>query len=164
MEKIRWGILATGWIAGQLAQAIHNQPDADCLAVGSRSQQSADAFGRKWHIPRRYSTYEALANDPDLDVIYIATPHNLHAENMKLCLNAGKHVLCEKPITVNAAQARECMALAKEKGLFLMEAMWMKFIPAVRQMLETRYGPERLQKRDTFTSVASGLAIVAQHL
>ncbi len=136
MEKIRWGILATGWIAGQLAQAIHNQPDADCLAVGSRSQQSADAFGRKWHIPRRYSTYEALANDPDLDVIYIATPHNLHAENMKLCLNAGKHVLCEKPITVNAAQARECMALAKEKGLFLMEAMWMKFIPAVRQMQE----------------------------
>ena len=134
MEKIRWGILATGWIAGQLAEAINNQPDAECLAVGSRSQQAADALGVRWGIPRRYASYEALAADPDLDVIYIATPHNLHDENMKLCLTAGKHVLCEKPLTVNAAQARECMALAQEKGLFLMEAMWMKFIPAIRQM------------------------------
>ncbi|MCA9886617.1 MAG: Gfo/Idh/MocA family oxidoreductase, partial [Anaerolineae bacterium] len=134
MDKIRWGILATGWIADQLAEAIISQPDADCLAVGSRSQESADKFGDKWGIPRRYPTYEALAADPDVDVIYIATPHNLHYENMKLCLNAGKHVLCEKPLTVNAAQAQECLDLAKEKGLFLMEAMWMKFIPAVRQM------------------------------
>ncbi|MCB8978201.1 MAG: Gfo/Idh/MocA family oxidoreductase [Ardenticatenaceae bacterium] len=134
MEKIRWGILATGWIADQLAEAITSQRDAECLAVGSRSQASADAFGEKWHIPRRYPTYEALAADPDVDVIYIATPHNLHYENMKLCLNAGKHVLCEKPLTVNAAQAKECLELAKEKGLFLMEAMWMKFIPAVQQM------------------------------
>ena len=134
MEKIRWGILATGWIAEQLAEAINEQPDAVLLAVGSRSQESADKFGDKWHIPRRYPTYEALAADPDVDVIYIATPHNLHDENMKLCLNAGKHVLCEKPLTVNAAQAQACMALAKEKGLFLMEAMWMKFMPAIRQM------------------------------
>jgi predicted dehydrogenase len=134
MEKIRWGILATGWIAGQLAEAINKQPDAICLAVGSRSQASADKFGDEWDIPRRYPTYEALAADPDLDVIYIATPHNLHAENMKLCLNAGKHVLCEKALTVNAVEARECLALAQEKGLFLMEAMWMKFIPAIRQV------------------------------
>ena len=134
MEKIRWGILATGWIADQLAEAIISQRDAECLAVGSRSQASSDAFGEKWHILRRYPTYEALAADPDVDVIYIATPHNLHYENMKLCLNAGKHVLCEKPLTVNAAQAQECLDLAQEKGLFLMEAMWMKFIPAVQQM------------------------------
>lgn len=134
MNKIRWGILATGWIAEQLAEAINSQPDAECLAVGSRSQESADKFGDTWHIPRRYPTYEALAADPDVDVIYIATPHNLHTENMKLCLNAGKHVLCEKPLTVNAAQAKECLDLAQEKGLFLMEAMWMKFIPAIRQM------------------------------
>jgi predicted dehydrogenase len=136
MEKIRWGILATGWIADHLAEAINRQADAVCLAVGSRSQAAADAFGDKWQIPRRYPTYEALAADPDVDVIYIATPHNLHYENMKLCLNAGKHVLCEKPLTVNAAQAKECMDLAQEKGLFLMEAMWMKFIPAIRQMMK----------------------------
>lgn len=148
MEKIRWGILATGWIAGQLAEAINQQPDAACLAVGSRSQASADKFGDAWGIPRRYPTYEALAADADVDVIYIATPHNLHYDNMKLCLNAGKHVLCEKPLTVNAAEARECMALAQEKGLFLMEAMWMKFIPAIRRMQEWvengRIGPIRL--------------------
>ncbi|MCB8939611.1 MAG: Gfo/Idh/MocA family oxidoreductase [Ardenticatenaceae bacterium] len=136
MEKIRWGILATGWIAEQLAEAINSQPDAVCLAVGSRTQQSADKFGEQWDISRRYPTYEALAADPDVEVIYIATPHNLHYDNMKLCLNAGKHVLCEKPLTVNAAQAQECMALAQEKDLFLMEAMWMKFIPAIQQMQE----------------------------
>ena len=121
-------------IADALAEAINNEPDAVCLAVGSRSQASADRFGDKWGIPRRYPTYEALAADPDVDVIYIATPHNLHYENMKLCLNAGKHVLCEKSLTVNAAEAEECMALAKEKGLFLMEAMWMKFMPSIQQM------------------------------
>ncbi|WP_420641723.1 Gfo/Idh/MocA family protein [Candidatus Leptofilum sp.] len=135
MEKIRWGILATGDIAGQLAAAINSVPDAVCLAVGSRSQTSADRFGDQWGIPRRYPTYEALANDPDVDVIYIATPHNLHYENMLLCLNAGKHVLCEKALTVNAAEAEACLALAKEKGLFLMEAMWMKFIPSIQQVL-----------------------------
>ncbi|MFZ1400756.1 MAG: Gfo/Idh/MocA family oxidoreductase [Candidatus Promineifilaceae bacterium] len=148
MEKIRWGILATGWIAGQLAEAIGQQRDAVCLAVGSRSQASADKFGDEWGIPRRYATYEALAADPDVDVIYIATPHNLHYENMKLCLNAGKHVLCEKPLTVNAAEARECMALAQEKGLFLMEAMWMKFMPSINQVQkwveDGRIGPIRL--------------------
>ncbi|MCA9899265.1 MAG: Gfo/Idh/MocA family oxidoreductase, partial [Anaerolineales bacterium] len=89
MEKIRWGILATGWIAEQLAEAINSQPDAVCLAVGSRTQQSADKFGEQWDISRRYPTYEALAADPDVEVIYIATPHNLHYDNMKLCLNAG---------------------------------------------------------------------------
>lgn len=148
MEKIRWGILATGWIAEQVTEAINAQPDAVCVAVGSRSQASADKFGDEWGIPRRYPTYEALAADPDVDVIYIATPHNLHYENMKLCLNAGKHVLCEKPLTVNAAQARECLNLAKEKGLFLMEAMWMKFIPAIQQVQawvkDGRIGPIRL--------------------
>ena len=134
MAAVRWGILATGWIADQLAQAINDQPDATCLAVGSRSQSAADKFGDKWHIPRRYPTYEALVADPDLDVIYIATPHNLHYENMKLCLKAGKPVLCEKPLTINAAQARECIELAREQELFLMEAMWMKCIPAIQQM------------------------------
>jgi predicted dehydrogenase len=131
METIRWGILSTGWIASQLAQAITDQPDAEIAAVGSRTQASADEFGAKWNVPRRYGSYEALANDPDVDVIFIGTPHTFHYENMLLCLNAGKHVLCEKPITINAAQAEECIALARQKGLFLMEAMWTRFIPAI---------------------------------
>lgn len=139
MNTIRWGILATGNIAGSMAQALHHVDGAELVAVGSRSQASADRFGDRWGVPRRYGSYAALADDPDVDVIYIATPHNLHYENMKLCLGAGKHVLCEKPLTLNAVQAAECVALARRQGLFLMEAVWMRFFPAiarVRQWLE----------------------------
>lgn len=134
MDTIRWGILATGGIAHKLAQALADQPDAELAAVGSRSQASADAFGEQWGIPRRHGSYEALVNDPDVDVIYIATPHSFHYENMLLCLNAGKHVLCEKPLTLNADEARQCIALARDKKLFLMEAMWTRFLPAMVQV------------------------------
>jgi predicted dehydrogenase len=125
-----------------------DQPDAEIVAVGSRTQASADAFGDQWDIPRRYGSYEALANDPDVDVVFIGTPHTFHYENMLLCLNAGKHVLCEKPLTINAAQADECIKLARQKGLFLMEAMWTRFLPAIRafndQLSEGMLGEVRL--------------------
>ncbi len=134
MSRYRWGIIATGNIAASLAEAINFVDDAELLAVASRSQESADQFGDKWNIPRRYPSYQQLAEDPDIDVVYIATPHNLHAENMKLCLNAGKHVMCEKPLTLNATQARECIQLARDKGLFLMEAVWMRFFPAIAEI------------------------------
>lgn len=136
MHRYRWGILATGSIAHQFAQSVHDQPDAELFAVASRTQASADAFGDRWHIPRRYASYEALANDPDVDIIYIATPHNLHYDNLTMCLEAGKHVLCEKPLTVNADEARRAIALARERGLFLMEALWTRCIPAVRTAFE----------------------------
>lgn len=131
---IRWGILATGLIAHQLAQALQDSPTAVITAVGSRTQASADQFGDQWNIPNRHASYEALAQDPDVDVIYIATPHSHHYDNMKLCLNAGKHVLCEKAFTLNAAQATECIALARQKNLFLMEAIWTRFLPAIAQV------------------------------
>ncbi len=130
----RWGILATGSIAASMAEALQEVAEAEITAVGSRSQAAADDFGDKWNIPRRYSSYEALAADPDIDIIYIATPHSFHYENMLLCLNAGKHVLCEKPLTLNAKEADECINLAREKGLFLMEAVWMRFFPAMAQV------------------------------
>ena len=136
MSKFRWGILATGSIASQLAEALNMSGEAEVLAVASRTQESADAFGERWDIPRRYPSYEELAQDPDVDVIYIATPHNLHYENMLMCLGAGKHVLCEKPLTLNAAQAAECITMARKKGLFLMEAIWMRFFPAIKQVQE----------------------------
>lgn len=152
MDSIRWGILATGNIAAKLAAAINDVDDAELLAVGSRSQASADAFGDKWGVPRRYNSYTALAADPDVDVIYIATPHSYHDDNMRLCLEAGKHVLCEKPFTLNASEAETCVALAREKGLFLMDAMWMRTIPAiiqVRRWLEDdRIGQPRLLQAD----------------
>jgi len=133
MSKIRWGILATGNIAGHLARAITDADGGEIVAVASRTQEGADAFGDRWRIPRRYPAYEALVEDATVDVIYIATPHSHHYDNMLLCLNAGKHVLCEKPLTLDARQAAECIALARDKGLFLMEAMWMRYNPAIRQ-------------------------------
>lgn len=99
-EIIRWGILGTGNIANSFATGLSSMPDAQLAAVGSRSQASADAFGDRFNIARRYATYADLANDPDVDVLYISTPHTLHLENTLLCLDAGKAVLCEKPFTL----------------------------------------------------------------
>jgi predicted dehydrogenase len=130
----RWGILATGNIAASMAEALNGITDAELLAVASRSHESANRFGKQWNVPRRYGSYEALAADPDVEIVYIATPHNLHFDNMRMCLNAGKHVLCEKPLTLNAHEAAVCVNLAREKGLFLMEAVWMRFFPAMHRV------------------------------
>lgn len=128
---IRWGIMATGWIAEAFADGLQYVTNSELVAVGSRTQQAADKFGDQYNVPRRYATYEALVADPDVDVIYIATPHGMHYDNLRLCLDAGKHVLCEKAFTLNAKEAEEMIALARQKKLFLMEAMWTRFLPAV---------------------------------
>ena len=132
--KICWGILATGTIARKFAEAVRIVPDAELVAVGSRSAETAEKFGEQFNIPRRYASYEALANDPDVDVIYVATPHNFHMENTILCLEAGKAVLCEKPFAVNAGQVLRMIDVAGEKKLFLMEAMWTRFLPVIAQV------------------------------
>lgn len=130
-DKIRWGILGTGGIAHKFARGLQAAPGAELAAVGSRSQGTADAFGDAFGIPRRHASYEALANDPEIDVIYIATPHPMHKDNSLLCLDGGKAVLCEKPFTLNAAEAEAMITVARQKGLFLMEAMWTRYLPAV---------------------------------
>ena len=134
--KIRWGILGTGNIANKMADALKSLNEAELVAVGSRTQQKADAFGDRHGVPRRHGSYQALANDPEVDIVYVCTPHTLHAENSLLCLDGGKAVLCEKPFTVNAAQARAVASRAREKGLFVMEAMWTRFLPAIRRCRE----------------------------
>jgi predicted dehydrogenase len=133
-DKIRWGILGTGNIATSFATGVATMDDAQLAAVGSRSQATANAFSERFHVPRRYATYADLAHDPDLDVIYIATPHSLHLENMLLCLNAGKAVLCEKPFTINANQARQAIERARQLQHFVMEATWMRFTPLMVEM------------------------------
>ena len=132
-EKIRWGILSTGRIAHALADAIQASDNGEVVAVGSRSQESADEFARKYNIPTAHPTYEALCQDPEVDVIYVATPHSHHYDNVLLALSNNKHVLNEKAVTINAAQAEECIDLAREKGLFLMEAMWARYNPHMVQ-------------------------------
>lgn len=130
-NRTRWGILGTGRIAGKFAEGLEAVPGAELVAVGSRTQESADAFADERNIPRRHACYEDLAADSDVDAIYVATPHALHHDNALLCIEAGKAVLCEKPFAINEAQAREMVEAARSKGVFLMEAMWTRFLPNV---------------------------------
>lgn len=131
MEKIRWGILGTGSIAHKFADGLSVLPDAELVAVGSRTQEGANKFAGEFGVARPHGSYEALAADPDVDVIYIATPHPYHLANSVLCLEHGKHVLCEKPVTVNGRQLEEVLAAAHRANRFFMEAMWMYFTPNV---------------------------------
>jgi predicted dehydrogenase len=128
---IRWGILATGAIARAFVSDLALLPDAEVTAVGSRSQEAAERFAAAHGIPRAHGRWEALAADPDVDVIYVATPHSAHHAAALTCLRAGKAVLCEKPLTLNLAQAEELAETARSNGVFLMEAMWMRFFPAM---------------------------------
>lgn len=151
-RKIRWGILSTGAIARQFAQGLTSVPDAELVAVGSRTQAAADRFGDAFRVPRRHASYRAVAEDPDVDVVYIGTPHNLHCENTLMCLEAGKPVLCEKPFAINAAQAERMVALARSKRLFLMEALWTRYLPAMielrRLLAAGTIGPIRMIEAD----------------
>lgn len=137
--KTRWGILGTGNIARQFAEGLAFVPDAEPIAVGSRRQKTADQFADRYNIPNRHDSYESLANDALVDVIYISTPHTYHKENSLLCLQHGKAVLCEKPFTMNAAETEELINYARKQKLFLMEAMWNRFLPSfdkLRQLLQ----------------------------
>ncbi len=139
-RPIRWGILGTGRIAHHFANGLKVVPDAELLAVGSRTQASADTFGDEFGVERRYGSYQDLAADADVDVIYVSTPHQDHKASTLLCLAAGRNVLCEKPFAINAGEAREMVDSARAKSLFLMEAMWTRFRPAmvkVRELIDS---------------------------
>ena len=133
---VRWGILATGKIADSFASDLALVPDASLVAVGSRSAASAQAFADRHGAPRAYGSYAELAADPDVDVIYVATPHGRHVEDVMLCFEHGKAVLCEKALTLNARQARELIIEARQRDLFFAEAMWMRCNPRIRHLLE----------------------------
>ena len=111
-NTVRWGILGTGKIARAMANGLRDAPGAQLVAVASRSSAGAQAFGAEFGIEHCHGSYQALADDPGVDVIYIATPHTLHAENALLCLAAGKHVVCEKPFTMNAREAQAVVDLS----------------------------------------------------
>jgi predicted dehydrogenase len=134
MEPIRWGILATGGIATRFTEDLALLPDAVVAAVGSRSLQPAQAFADKHAIPRAHGSWQALADDEGVDVIYVATPHSAHHAATMVCLEAGKAVLCEKPFTLNRREAESAVALARKHDVFLMEAMWMRYVPAMVEL------------------------------
>jgi predicted dehydrogenase len=132
-DQVRWGILGTGKIAKAFASALKETPDARLAGVGSRNQASAAAFTRDFG-GTAYASYEDLVHAPDVDLVYVGTPHPMHYENVRLALEAGKGVLCEKAFTVNRRQAEELVQLARAKNLFLMEAMWTRFLPALAEV------------------------------
>ena len=158
---MNWGILATGTIANKFATTVNAMAaEGERLAaVGSRRAESAKAFAAQYNIPHWYASYEELAADPAVDAIYIATPNALHYENCKLCLEQGKHVLCEKPFTISPEQAQELYRLAEEKHLFLMEAFWIWLLPLydrLRQILTAGTIGELKQITCQYGFVATG--------
>ncbi|MCC4214635.1 Gfo/Idh/MocA family protein [Leeuwenhoekiella parthenopeia] len=129
MKTIRWGILGLGKIANSFATDMQIVEGSEVYAVASRSQEKADEFGAKYKAVHCYDSYEKLAQDPNVDAIYIATPHVRHHEDTLLCLKHGKGVLCEKPFAMNLGQVEEMIATAKQHKVLLMEALWTRFMP-----------------------------------
>lgn len=135
MNKIRWGIMGTGRIAGIFCDMLHKLEHAEIYAVASRTEGKALEFGSQYKAQKCYGSYEELVQDADVDIVYVATPIACHYDNVKLCLLAGKGVLCEKAFVQTVAEAEELYALAKEKNVFLMEAMWTKCQPIFRRIM-----------------------------
>ncbi len=135
-NKIKWGIIGTGHISGKFATALAILPEAELAAIASRDLKTATTFAAKYNVPKAYATYQELADDPEIDVVYIGTPHSFHLENSVMCMQKGKAVLCEKAFAINAAEAREMVRVARENKVFLMEAMITRHVPLIKKVLE----------------------------
>lgn len=149
---IRWGVVGPGIIATGFAEAMPFADGGVITAVASRSAERANEFGDRFDIPNRYGDYEALAADPEVDAVYVATPHSRHEKDTLAMLQAGKHVLCEKPFALNARQATRMAKEARRRGLFLMEAIWSRFLPSYRALVdvlgEGRIGEPQMVEAD----------------
>lgn len=138
---MKLGILGAGNIARKMAATVNEMEHVEAHAVASRDIQKAREFAQKWNVRKAYGSYEEMLNDPEIDLVYVCTPHALHFEHMMMCLEKGKHVLCEKSFTMNANQARKVLAYGKEKKLLVAEAIWTRYLPmrlVLDQILERR--------------------------
>ncbi len=131
--KIRWGLIGTGWICDKFASDMKNLSDCEITAVLSRTQERAELFANRFAIPHPLHRAEDFFSRDDIDIVYVGTPHNEHFQDTINALSAGKHVLCEKPLSVNAALEKEMISMARGKKLFLMEAWWTAFMPAIEK-------------------------------
>jgi predicted dehydrogenase len=139
--SLRWGVMGTGWIAERFVASLKAHSSQQVVAIGSRNHETAARFAGRFAIPRSYSTYQDLVADPDIDVIYVATPHTGHLDGALLALAAGKHTLVEKPFAINANEARQIADVARARDLFCMEAHWTTFLPkydVLQQLLDAR--------------------------
>jgi len=152
MKKIKWGILGLGKIAGKFAIGLKDVKGAELYAVASRSKTKAETFAKEHEATKLFSSYEAMLEDEELDVVYIATPHVFHHQQTLLCLDHKKAVLCEKPFAINKKQVEEMIAKAKKENVFLMEAMWTQFLPhfqfVIKQIKSEKYGKIKNLKAD----------------
>jgi len=136
MNNLRWGILGAGKFAGTFAKGIAASRTGTLAAIGSRTQESADRFGDEYGVPRRHASYDALVADPEVDVVHISLPNHLHAEWTLRCAQAGKHILCEKPFTVNHAEAVRTLDEVKKHPVFFMEAFMYRCHPQTAKLKE----------------------------
>ncbi|QNM86011.1 Gfo/Idh/MocA family oxidoreductase [Polaribacter pectinis] len=136
MKKIKWGIIGLGKIANKFAEDLGTIKDAELVAVASRNMDNANEFAKKYNAKKAYNSYKDLAKDPEVEAIYIATPHSFHKEHAVLCLQNKKAVLCEKPFVMNSKEVAEMIAIAKENNTLLMEALWTYFLPHYKFALE----------------------------
>ncbi|RKP54210.1 gfo/Idh/MocA family oxidoreductase [Cohnella endophytica] len=149
---IKWGIAGPGMISRQFAKDLVHAEGAHLAAVAGRSLEKAESFASEFGIAKAYGSLEELAQDPDIDIVYVGTLHPAHRDNAMIFLRAGKAVLCEKPFTINAGEAEELISYARENQIFLMEAMWTRYLPAIAQvrqwLAEGRIGEVRMVKAD----------------
>ena len=152
MTKIKWGIVGPGVIARQFAHDFQFCEYAELIGVASRNLDRAKSFSKEFEVPRVYGSYHDLYEDPEIDAIYVATPHNFHFQNSKDAIRFGKAVLCEKPLTVNPTECRDLIKVARDENMYLMEGMWTYFLPAINQALswvdQGRLGEIRHVKAD----------------
>lgn len=151
-RNFKWGIIGCGNIVEKFIKSLQQLPDTELMAVASKSAERASLFAKKFNVPLWYNNYGELVRNPDIDAVYVATTHNYHFENSKLCLEHGKPVLCEKPFTVNAQETAKLIELSRKNGVFLMEAFWTRFLPSTRKLVELLdqgvLGDVRLVKAD----------------
>lgn len=135
-DSLNWGIMGTGYMAATFSKTINRSKSNILYGVASRSKDKAIAFSKRHRAKKGYESYENLIEDPQIDVVYVATPVQCHYENVKMCINAGKHVLCEKPLCLTKEEAEELFDLAKKNNVFLMEGMWSLLLPTMRTAKE----------------------------
>lgn len=157
---MKFGILAPGNIARSMAKAVSELEGMECYAVASRDYGRAENFAKQWGFAKAYGSYQELAEDPQVELIYVASPHSHHYQHTKLCLEHNKHVLVEKAFTVNAAQAEELIRLSQEKGLLLAEAIWTRYMPS-RKMIDDILASGVLGE---VTSLTANLGYILPHV
>lgn len=157
---MKLAILGPGGIARSMAAAAAGLDEVELYAVGSRTYEKAKAFADKWGFEKAYGSYEEMLQDPQVELVYVATPHSHHYQYAKMCLEYGKHVLVEKAFTVNAAQAEELMGMARKKGLLLAEAIWTRYMPS-RKMIDDLVAGGAI---GTVTSLTANLGYVLPHV